>query len=48
MNELRDLGCDFAELKQRIGPGTFKPIEEQDIRNYKIHGEWIIIRRLHS
>ena len=41
MNELRDLGCDFAELTLHVGPGTFKPIEEQDIRNYKIHGEWI-------
>ena len=41
MNELRKLGCEFTELTLHVGPGTFKPIEQQDIRNYKIHGEWI-------
>ena len=39
--ELRSLGCDFTELTLHVGPGTFKPIEQKDIRNYEIHGEWI-------
>ena len=41
MAELRNLGCDFTELTLHVGPGTFKPIEQKDIRNYEIHGEWI-------
>ncbi len=41
MDELRDLGCDFTELTLHVGPGTFKSIEQDDVRDYQIHGEWI-------
>lgn len=41
IHALKAAGSDFAELTLHVGPGTFKPIEKADIRDYEIHGEWI-------
>ena len=45
MHDLSNLNCDFTELTLHVGPGTFKSIEQRDVRDYKIHGEWINVSR---
>ncbi|PCJ18733.1 MAG: tRNA preQ1(34) S-adenosylmethionine ribosyltransferase-isomerase QueA [Candidatus Cloacimonadota bacterium] len=36
-------GFDFCDVTLHVGPGTFKPIDTEDIRDFKIHSEFIEI-----
>ena len=41
LSELARRGHRFAEVTLHVGPGTFKPIQTQDIREFPIHQEWV-------
>ena len=36
---LADAGVQIAELDLEVGPGTFKPVESQDLREHVMHAE---------
>lgn len=40
MQRLQDKGVSVCEVVLHIGPGTFLPVEVEDIRTHKMHGEW--------
>src|SRR5213079_145709 len=39
LRRLRDKGVAMAELDLHIGPGTFKPVESDDLAQHVMHGE---------
>ncbi|PYP34580.1 MAG: S-adenosylmethionine:tRNA ribosyltransferase-isomerase, partial [Gemmatimonadetes bacterium] len=39
LGRLRDKGVAMAELDLHIGPGTFKPVESDDLAQHVMHGE---------
>lgn len=40
LRELRNCGVAVAELTLHVGPGTFQPIDCQDLRDHPMHAEW--------
>ena len=40
LEELRSRGIAIAELTLHVGPGTFRPVKEADIRNHVMHREY--------
>lgn len=45
LEELGRLGVTTARLTLHVGYGTFAPIRAEDIREHRIHSEWISISR---
>ena len=39
LDRLRDKGVAFAELDLHVGPGTFKPVETEDLAHHAMHAE---------
>lgn len=43
MERIRAMGVDIAELTLHVGLGTFRPVQEDDIADHKMHTERYII-----
>ncbi len=43
MQKLKSQGHEFYPLTLHVGPGTFKPVDVEDIRNFEIHQEWVFV-----
>lgn len=43
IESLKAMGHEFCEVTLHVGPGTFKPIDTDDIRDYPIHREFISV-----
>ena len=43
MDRIRAMGVDIAELTLHVGLGTFRPVQEDDIADHKMHTERYII-----
>ncbi len=37
---LRERGVGIAEVTLHVGPGTFRPIKEENLANHRMHAEW--------
>ena len=40
MDTLRAKGVDIAEVTLHVGLGTFRPVQEDEITDHKMHSEW--------
>ncbi|RZU47306.1 S-adenosylmethionine:tRNA ribosyltransferase-isomerase [Fluviicoccus keumensis] len=40
---LRERGCDFAYVTLHVGAGTFQPVRAADIREHRMHAEWLSV-----
>jgi len=45
MDELRDMGVEFAELTLHVGLGTFRPVKTENILEHHMHSEHYTIDR---
>lgn len=43
MNALRAAGIKFAEVTLHVGLGTFRPVQEEDVLQHKMHSEWFTV-----
>lgn len=43
MQLMRDAGAEFAEVTLHVGPGTFQPVQVDDIKQHVMHEEAFII-----
>ena len=43
LNSIRDRGVEILEVTLHVGLGTFTPIENEDIREHKMHAEYFSI-----
>ncbi len=43
INSMKKSGIDFANLTLHVGPGTFKPVDAEDISGHEMHEEQIHI-----
>ena len=43
MDALRAKGVEFAEVTLHVGLGTFRPVQEEEITDHKMHSEWYCI-----
>ena len=43
MEALRVKGVEFAEVTLHVGLGTFRPVQEDEITDHKMHSEWYCI-----
>lgn len=43
MNALRAAGIEFAEVTLHVGLGTFRPVQEDDVLQHKMHSEWFTV-----
>ena len=41
MDRLRQQGIEFGFVTLHVGAGTFKPVQVEDIREHRMHSEWI-------
>ena len=41
LNALKNKGVDFAKVTLHVGIGTFKPIKIEDLKELKLHSEWV-------
>jgi len=41
LTELRRLGVEMAQVTLHVGLGTFRPIEQEDLRSLRLHGEQV-------
>lgn len=41
LDKLKERGVNIAEITLHVGIGTFLPVRTQDIREHKIHPEWV-------
>ena len=39
LSAIKQKGADIAEITLRVGPGTFRPVRSEDIREHKMHKE---------
>lgn len=37
---LAECGVEIAEVTLNVGPGTFRPIKEENLANHRMHSEW--------
>jgi S-adenosylmethionine:tRNA ribosyltransferase-isomerase len=40
LDELKSRGVKIAEVLLHVGPGTFKPVRDEDPSLHKMHAEW--------
>ena len=45
LEKIQNMGVKIAHVTLHIGPGTFKPIYEDDVTQYQIHSEFVTIPR---
>ncbi len=45
LEKIQNMGVKIARVTLHIGPGTFKPIYEDDVTEYQIHSEFVTIPR---
>lgn len=45
LNRLRERGVEIAEIVLHVGPGTFKPVRDDDPSLHKMHAEWFAVSR---
>lgn len=45
LDSIKKKDIEINELTLHVGPGTFKPIESDDISNHKMHSELIIVSK---
>lgn len=43
MDELSQMGVEFAQVVLNVGLGTFKPVKTEDITKHKMHSEYCVI-----
>jgi S-adenosylmethionine:tRNA ribosyltransferase-isomerase len=43
LGRLAERGIERAEVVLHVGPGTFRPVEVQDVRAHRVDPEWFII-----
>jgi S-adenosylmethionine:tRNA ribosyltransferase-isomerase len=43
LEKIHNMGVKIARVTLHIGPGTFKPIYEDDVTEYQIHSEFVTI-----
>lgn len=43
MDALRAAGIEFAEVTLHVGLGTFRPVQEDDVLQHKMHSEWFTV-----
>jgi S-adenosylmethionine:tRNA ribosyltransferase-isomerase len=43
LEKIQNMGVKIARVTLHIGPGTFKPIYEDDVTEYQIHSEFVTI-----
>lgn len=43
LDAVRAAGVDIAEITLHVGLGTFRPVQEDDIADHKMHSEWYSI-----
>ena len=41
LKQLEDKGVGFAQLTLHVGAGTFQPVKVEDVKQHKMHTEWI-------
>ncbi|MCO4781185.1 MAG: tRNA preQ1(34) S-adenosylmethionine ribosyltransferase-isomerase QueA [Candidatus Cloacimonetes bacterium] len=41
IDQMEQAGYEFCDVTLHVGPGTFKPIDTEDIRDFQIHSEFI-------
>lgn len=41
LDALRARGVEFGHLTLHVGAGTFQPMRVEDVREHRMHGEWI-------
>ena len=41
LDRLRQQGIEFGFVTLHVGAGTFKPVQVEDIRQHRMHSEWI-------
>lgn len=44
LDKIQNMGVKIARVTLHIGPGTFKPIYEEDVTEYQIHSEFVTIQ----
>ena len=45
MDTIRAMGVGIAEVTLHVGLGTFRPVQEDEIADHKMHSEWYCIER---
>jgi S-adenosylmethionine:tRNA ribosyltransferase-isomerase len=45
LTRLRKRGVELAEIVLHVGPGTFKPVRDDDPAQHKMHAEWYSVSR---
>lgn len=43
IERLKEKGVEFAEVQLHVGLGTFRPVQEEDLTNHKMHSEYFSI-----
>lgn len=43
IEKLKEKGIEFAEVQLNVGLGTFRPVQEEDLTNHKMHSEYFSI-----
>ncbi len=46
LSELRERGVAIAEIVLHVGPGTFKPVDVENLSNHSMHAEWFRLPRV--
>jgi len=41
IQKLKDRGVEFAELTLHVGLGTFLPVKSENVKDHKMHSEWV-------
>ncbi len=41
---LRERGVEIAAVTLHVGLGTFRPVEQEDLRGLELHSEWVQVR----
>ena len=44
LTRLRERGVQIAAVTLHVGLGTFRPVEQEDLRGLELHSEWVQVR----
>jgi S-adenosylmethionine:tRNA ribosyltransferase-isomerase len=45
LREIKKMGVEIVEITLHVGLGTFAPVKENDIKDHKMHMEWVEIKK---
>ncbi len=45
LSKIKQIGVDMATITLHVGYGTFAPVRCHDIRQHKIHSEWVEVKK---